>query len=165
MSGQRTKHNIDIAFLQEVIDPTPIDMIGYTSYTNVGTNMRVTAILCKNDFPLTNVTKIPSGRAISATYQGIRLINIYAPSGTARKADREHFYSVYLTGELYTKAHSMIISGDFNCIFHPSDTTGQYNTSRALAELVRGLHLKDAWSQNSVHPTFTHHSPHQVHQG
>jgi exonuclease III len=54
--------------------------------------MRGTAIMARREVHLTNVTKLSSGRAIAADYKGIELINIYTPSGTARKTEREHFY-------------------------------------------------------------------------
>ena len=52
----------------------------------------------------------------------------------------------------------MIIGGDFNCVIATSDTTGHYNHSHALAELIHGFTLKDTWQQNPTNPTYTHHS-------
>ena len=49
----------------------------------------------------------------------------------------------------------MIISGDFNRVIATSDTTGHYNHSRALAELIYGFALKDTWQQNPTKPTYT----------
>ena len=54
----------------------------------------------------------------------------------------------------------MLIWGDFNCVLHPSDTTGHFPPSRALTEMIRGLLLHDAWKQNPARPTYTYHSPH-----
>jgi hypothetical protein len=86
-------------------------------------------------------------------------VNLYAPSGTARREDREFFFNAELPDLLYTASHSMIIGGDFNCVLQPVDTTGHFSTSRALAEIVRGLTLTDAWKQDPRRPSFTHHSP------
>jgi exonuclease III len=58
--------------------------------------MSGTAILARHDFPLNNVTKLPSGRAIAAEYNGIRFINVYAPSDSAKGADREQFFNLQL---------------------------------------------------------------------
>lgn len=36
---------------------------------------------------------IPSGRAMVAKFQEVWVINVYAPSGTAMKQERERFYN------------------------------------------------------------------------
>ena len=106
--------------------------------------MRGTAIIARHEFPHTEVTPLPSGRAIAATYSGLRLINVYAPAGTARRADREHFFNSELSALLYAATPSMLIGGDFNCVLQKADTTGPFTTSRALSEIVSGLALTDA---------------------
>jgi exonuclease III len=80
------KQNLDIVFLQEVTSPDIRSITGYETHMNIGATMRGTAILAKSQHQLTNILIIPSGRAIAAKLQGIYLINIYAPSGTARRA-------------------------------------------------------------------------------
>jgi len=55
--------------------------------------MRGTAIVTKNGITLTNVSKLPTGRAIAAEYRGTWLIIVYAPSGTARRNKGEKFYN------------------------------------------------------------------------
>jgi exonuclease III len=92
--------------------------------------------MARREVHLTNVTKLPSGRAIAADYKGIQLINIYAPSGTARKTEKEHFYNTELPQILQAGHKDLLIGGDFNCVPHPADTTGHFQTSRALTELV-----------------------------
>jgi exonuclease III len=77
--------------------------------------MRGTAILASHEFPLTNVTKLPSGRSITADYNSTRFINVYALSGSARRADRERFFNSELPELFYAASHSLIIGGDFNC--------------------------------------------------
>jgi hypothetical protein len=72
--------------------------------------------------------------------------------------EREHFFNTDLPELYHTDAQSLIIGGDFNCVLHPSDTTGQVNTSRALQE-TDGLHLVDAWVQNAQQPDITHYTP------
>jgi exonuclease III len=101
---------------------------------------------------------LPSGRAIASDYKGIQLINIYAPSGTARKTKREHFYNTELPKILQAGHKDLLIGGDFNCALHPADTTGQFQTSRALTKMVRGLTLHDAWNQNPSRPTYKYYS-------
>jgi exonuclease III len=48
------------------------------------------AILAKNEYYLHHIARLPSGRAIAASYD-IRIINVYAPSGTEKHGNRENF--------------------------------------------------------------------------
>ena len=80
-------HDIDILFAQEVTSPETTNIGGYETHHNMGG----TAILAKDGITLTNVTKLPSGRAIAAEYRGTLLINIYAPSGTANRHELSTF--------------------------------------------------------------------------
>jgi len=94
-----------------------------------------------------NINKIPSGRAIAAEYKGLHIVNKYAPSGTAKRAEREHFYSAEVPQLLLTGHGELIIWGNFICVTDPADTSGNLPTNRALTEIIRGLHLADAWTQ------------------
>jgi exonuclease III len=60
----------------------------YTAHMNIGTDGRGTAILVKDGLILTNIQRIPSGRGIAATLNGIRIINIYAPSESEKRRER-----------------------------------------------------------------------------
>ena len=71
------KQEIDIILLQEVTH-TDFEMIrGYTAHLNVATNKRGTAILTRAQISLTNITGLPSGRGMAASYQGIWLVNTH----------------------------------------------------------------------------------------
>jgi exonuclease III len=153
------RHVLDIVFLQEVNDPAILNVTGYATYLNIGADMRGTAIMERHDFPLTDITSLPTGRAIDANHGGLRLIRGYGAAGTARRADREHFFNSDLPALLYAASPSMLIGGDFNCVLQPADTTGPFASSHALLEIVRRLALSDAWSQDPLRPTFTHYSP------
>jgi exonuclease III len=83
------RHELDLVFLQEVVDPSILELIGYFTHSNVGASMRGTAIIAKLDLPLTDITKLPLGREIAARYTGIQLVNLYSASGTAKRAERE----------------------------------------------------------------------------
>jgi len=85
------RQDLDFVFLQEVTDPAILNVTGYATYLSIGANMHGMAILAKHDFPLTNVTSLSTGRSIAADHNGLRLVNVYAPAGTARRADRERF--------------------------------------------------------------------------
>jgi len=150
----------DIIFTQEVTSTEGLNVRGYNKHLNIGASILGTAILAKSTLHLTNITNLPSGRAIAANYKGIRLINVYAPSGTARRTDREQLYTTELPYLFHDGPTDLLIGGDFNCVLHPGDTTGQFQPSRALTEMIRGLELHDAWNQNPACPTYTYYSPH-----
>jgi len=92
----KRQHDFDIIFTQEVRSTEVLYARGYNTHLNIGASIRGTAILAKSTLLLTNITILPSGRAMAADYKGIRLINVYAPSGTARRANREQFYTTEL---------------------------------------------------------------------
>jgi len=83
---------------------------------------------------------------MAAEFNGIWLVNIYAPSGAARRQEREHFYNSELTYLLRAAPEHMTLGEDFNGVLDKRDTTGNYNNSRALAELIHGFALRDAWT-------------------
>ena len=150
--------DLDIILLQEVVTPDCLEMPGYKVYSNVGANLRGTAIMIRGNIQTHHIEKIPSGRAMAVTCYGFRIINIYAPSGTAKKADREYFYNVELPGLLSTQTIPLLLGGDFNCVLSPLDSTGTYNTSNALSNIIQGLRLKDTWNQDPARPRYTHYS-------
>jgi hypothetical protein len=87
------------------------------------------------------------------------LINIYAPSGSERKQERESFYNTDLPYLLPGYHTDIILAGDFNCVLSHLDATGRRNYSRALDKLVTGLRLHDIGEENSERPSFTHYTP------
>jgi exonuclease III len=151
------RHDIDIIFLQKDTNPEKLQISGYVLHHNVGTTIRGTAILVRNGMTLTNIHKLPSGRVISAEYNGLQHINVYAPSGTARRNERESFFNTDLSPFLYTALSNTIIGGDFNCVLNPADTTGTFHTSKALVDIVTRLKFIDTWTQDPSRPTYTHH--------
>ena len=128
--------DIDIVFLQEVTNHALQDLYGYNTYLNVGTDMRGTAFVTKQDLQITNINKLPSDRGITADFGGVKLINIYAPSGTAKKREREQFYSSEITQLFQNIQTNILLGGDFNCLLEPTDTTGHYMPSKALETLT-----------------------------
>ena len=88
------RHEIDIIFLQKITRTNMVNVRGYETFDNIGTHMRGTAIVARKEFHLSNITTLPTGRAITAEYKGIQLINIYAPSGTERRAERESTFTI-----------------------------------------------------------------------
>jgi exonuclease III len=145
--------------LQEVTKPDTLNFRGYEIYHNVGTKLRGTAILVRQAIPVTNIQKLPSGRAISVESSGLKFINVYAPAGSARRKERETFFNTELPASLYTAPSQTIIGGDFNCVLSHVDSTGHFQPSRDLSEIVTLLALVDTWTQVPLRPTYTHHHP------
>jgi exonuclease III len=85
------RHDIDLSLVQEVSEPFPLENRGYNIHHNIGPDRRGTALVAKQHCHFTNVERAPSGRAIVATLNGTRIVNVYAPSGTAKRAERECF--------------------------------------------------------------------------
>jgi len=114
------------------------------------------AIVARNDILLMNMNKLPSERAIAAESKGLYFVNIYAPSGTAKRTEREYFYNVEVPQLLQIGHGEIIIGSDFNCVLDPADTSGNIHTSRALTEMIRGLQLTDTWKQDPTRPAYSH---------
>jgi exonuclease III len=112
----------------------------------------------RDTIQLTNISKIPSGRAISADYGTTHIINLYAPSGTAKRTERENFYNNDLIYLLRDVPEDLIIGGDFNCVLESQDSTGHANYSRALTTLIQGYALNDAWQIHSNPRAYTHYT-------
>jgi exonuclease III len=99
------RHDIDILFVQEVTSTEVLQIRGYETYENIGASIRGTVFLAKYGLHLENIVALPSGRAIATVYvyQGIRLINIHAPFGTAMRTERENFSTPsYLSSSIPT---------------------------------------------------------------
>jgi exonuclease III len=139
-------HDIDILLLQEVTHTNFESILYRNKYFNIGPERRGTAIITKEHITLENVNKLPSGRGIAGWYEGLYIINIYAPSGSGRRKDRDNFYMNDLLILLQHATHDYIIGGDFNCVLQREDCTGLPVISMPLSTLVRQCHLKDAWN-------------------
>jgi hypothetical protein len=106
-----------------------LNVPGYYSHINIGASIRGTIILARGTLHLTNITNFPSGRAIDAFVKWIGLINVYAPSGTSRWADRKQFYTSELP-YLFHDAHSDRLLRWFQLRINPKDTKDNLNTAR-----------------------------------
>jgi exonuclease III len=83
----------------------------YTAHMNTGTDDRGTAILAKEGLILTNIQRIPSGRGIATTLNGIRIVNIYVPSRSEKRRERQVFYNGEVAN-LIPPASREMIAGD-----------------------------------------------------
>ena len=85
------RQDIDIALVQEVTHNEFTNIHEYNAIVNEGTDKRGTAILVKTGLQIQDIKRMPSGRGIAAMFQGIWIINIYAPSGAEKRVEREYF--------------------------------------------------------------------------
>jgi len=122
--------DIDISLLQEVTHSNFTFLRRYEAHTNVGTDNRGTTILAKEGIPITKITRLPTGRGIAAYFEGIRIINTYAPSGAGRRREREAFFNVDMISLLPSAPTKIVLAGDFNCVLLQTDSTGQGITVR-----------------------------------
>ena len=89
----RMLHDFIQKLLQEVTHQDFAIIQRYDAFLNVGTNRRGTGILARQQIPLSNIKRIPSGRGIAAQLRDTWLVNIYAPAGTAKRTEREEFFN------------------------------------------------------------------------
>jgi len=137
------RQEIDILPVQEFTYHVHDDFQGYTTQYNISANRMGAAIVARDVINLGNVIIGPSGRAMTAKFREIWIINVYTPFGTAMKQERERFFNSDLPYLLTDETGHILLGVDFNCIVEASNTTGGFTYSRALTELVHGLALMD----------------------
>ena len=130
-----------------------LNVRGYNTQLNIGASIHVTAILARSTLHLTDKTALPSRPAIAANYKGIPLIEhlrtVRNSQAGLQRTILYHRAAIFVSRRPYRSA----FWDAFNCVLHPSDTTGHFPPSRALTEMIRGLVLHDAWKQNPARPT------------
>jgi hypothetical protein len=87
-------HDLDILLLQEVTQALTLGLPCYQAQYNIGTNRWGTAIIVCYTITITNIDELHSGRAIAATLVILLLVNIYAPSCSAKRLDGERDISI-----------------------------------------------------------------------
>jgi exonuclease III len=150
-------HEVDIALLQEVVGPQLDTVRGYVVCMNIGSTVRGTAILVRQGLAIEEMKRLPTGRGVAVRVWDQWFVNLYAPSGAAKRAERERFYAVDVIQLIPTACGEFLLGGDFNCVLHRLDVTGTFNYSPAFDALVRGMRLTDAWDQ-SLRPVYTHYT-------
>ncbi|KAJ4437581.1 hypothetical protein ANN_17726 [Periplaneta americana] len=129
----------------------------YDYVVNTGDENRGTAVIYRCGLTVDAIEKHPSGRVIAMKINNIQVLNVYLPSGTNHRQQRESFLSKELPFFLRHRYDCLLIGGDWNCVLHAKDQTGQYNPSPVLANLTQDLHLVDTWELlhgNRVEYTF-----------
>ena len=87
------------------------------------------------------------------------MINVYAPSGAAKKAERENFFHKEILPLLPNTRTEILLAGDFHCTMNKADTTGHVNPRKALEILIKGLNLQDTGIIRTTRQGFTHYTP------
>ena len=69
----------------------------------------------------------------------------------AKRQEREMFFNSELAYILRNVSDNILLGGDLNCVLDKTDSTGQYNFNRSLADLVKGYVFKDTWQTKPEH--------------
>jgi len=110
------RQDINFTLLQKVTHTKLDTFRRYTAYVNGGTDNSGTAILAKVGLTLYNIKRIPPRRGISAMFNGLWIINVYASSGALKRKEREEFFNVDVTHLIPPNNTEMILAGDFHCV-------------------------------------------------
>lgn len=138
--------DLDIVFLQEVHDDQ-LNIPGFNIITNIDHTKRGTAILLKEHIKYTHIERSLDSRILAVRiHESITLCNVYAPSGTQNRAEREKLFNTSIAHYLRHNTLYTLLAGDFNAVIRSRDSTGNSNFSRSLANLTQQLHLTDAWT-------------------
>jgi len=89
---------------------------------NIGTDRRGTAILAKDGIALSDIQRLLSGRGMTASFRGMLIVNIYAPSGAEKRHERKT-YNTEVVHLVPPSSTAMIFAGDFNCVMRNDDCT------------------------------------------
>lgn len=150
--------DLDIVFFQEV-DGEHFDMFGYDLIYNIDHGKNGTAIAIRSTIRYDMVEKSLDTRVIKLRVnERITVCNIYAPSGSNRRAQRESFFSETVPYYLRNISEYTVMGGDFNCIENSSDSSNVRcaNFSTNLKSITQNLRLQDSW--NVAYPSRTEFS-------
>ena len=150
-------YKLDLIFLQEIkltqeeLDAKIKKLNFQCSVNNAEDSSKPgTAVLWRSSIQLKEVLTIVVGRAQLVFLGGTALLNIYAPSGSGAKHDRNRFFAcdIFRAVNLYPFS-SWLVSGDFNAILSPLDVEngfgfGQKNCPM-LADLIKLKNLTDVF--------------------
>ena len=152
----------EILFLQEVTNSTNelltrVSSFGYSAECNVDSlhpTRPGTAIVWKETLKISEVNCIIERRAQIIKVGGESFVNVYAPSGSSNRREREEFFS-----ELYLHLHNIgggklpVLAGDFNSVITEVDTTRHFSSklSKVFRQLVDQSLYSDCF--RSLHPS------------
>lgn len=154
--------DVDIVLLQEVFVAAFYAPHGFTAHVSHASHAGSgVAILLRDGIDATEIIYLPDARGMALTYGGVRIINVYAPSGSGRRRERSTFFSEGVTPLFVGRQDSLIIGGDFNSTQAPKDQLPRHSPCAALATIIQNLNLVDSWEHvHGNRPGFTHFTSH-----
>ena len=166
------EYNLDIIFLQEIVTTSEeldrdISKFGFNCNVNSAEDSSKpgTAIIWRSSLQISDCLNIIVGRAQLLVLGGVILLNIYAPSGSNLRHERNLFFGrdILRIYAMYPAA-SYVLSGDFNAILEPIDVENGSGFSQKncppLADLVKVKKMLDLFRY--FYPTkaeYTFHRP------
>ena len=151
----------ELLFLQEVTCPTHelltrVTSLGYSAECNVDSlhpTRPGTAIVWKQTLKISEVNCIIERRAQIIKVGGESYVNVYAPSGSNNRREREEFFTELFPHLLNVGEGKLpAIAGDFNSILEEIDTTRHFQAklSKVFKNLVNQAQYTDCF--RSLHP-------------
>ena len=110
------RHDVDITLLQEVTNGDRLVVKAVNPSLMSAHWGGGTAILHTLHLQLHKLKRIPTVRGIAAYLGNICLVNIYAPSGTASRTDRQDFFNTDVV-ELIPQGTTQLILGTSTVFF------------------------------------------------
>lgn len=138
---------LDVILFQEVENEN-LELYGFDIVYNIDHEKRGTAIAVKSHITCSEVERSLDSRVIKLRLNNdVIICNVYAPSGSANRSSREHFFNETLPYYLRNSSDLIILGGDFNCIEKSKDSSNENtsNFSPMLKRLRQALCLNDAW--------------------
>ena len=160
----------DILLAQEVLLSTEelkikVQQYGYRCESNIdilNPTKPGTAVIWKDSVQVTDTNVIVECQLQSLSVGVVNILNIYAPSGSARRREREHLFANDMFQQLASAGEASLpwLAGDWNCLVEENQTTDRYRKkhSPVLSDLLRSFRYCDVFSQ--LHPRsqeFTFH--------
>ena len=96
-----------------------------------------TSALVNNSLKIENVKALPGGRILYFEINKTSFVNVYLPSGTAGKGDREAILSDSLPNLLLDSCKTGVIGGDWNCIDSAKDAS--HNAPSKISSVLQRL--------------------------
>ena len=135
-----------------------VSRLGYSAEVNIDievTSRPGTAVIWKDLLPVDNVVTIVPSRAQAVVLGSLIIFNVYGPSGSDKKKERNIFFGhdMFTAFQLFPNS-DYILSGDFNCLLSPLDVENGTGFKQKLC-----LPLKDLIFSHSLVDIFRLHNP------
>ena len=149
---------LDLIYLQEVRMTSEqlklhVDSLGFDGEVNIdedNISKPGTALVWRKTLPVTDVVTLVKCRAQVASLGPYMLLNIYAPSGSDKKHERNYLFGQKIFNIMSTRANvSWVMGGDFNFVVQKIDIEGGVGFNQkvcpAFNDLIKFTGLSDAF--------------------